>query len=54
VASLPFVGVCFSVSLWDRITPVVLGIPFNIFWMMGWIVLTSAALSVVYRMEKGR
>jgi hypothetical protein len=32
----------------------VLGIPFNIFWMMAWIVLTSAALSVIYRMEKGR
>jgi hypothetical protein len=32
----------------------VLGIPFNIFWLMAWTVLTTATLAVVYRMERGR
>jgi hypothetical protein len=45
---------CFSVPLWDRVLPTVLGIPFNMFWMMAWIVLTSAILSAIYRLERRR
>jgi hypothetical protein len=28
---IPFVKICFSVSLWDRIYPMVLGLPFQLF-----------------------
>jgi hypothetical protein len=54
LAIVPFVGMCFSVPLWDRVLPTVLGIPFNLFWMMAWIVLTSAILSAIYHLEKRR
>ena len=43
---------CFSVSFWDRVSPTVMGIPFNMIWMLAWIVLTSAAMSVAYLIEK--
>jgi len=54
VAALPFVGLCFTVSLWDRVQPMVLGLPFNLFWLMAWIVLTSVCLRIVYRIETRR
>ena len=46
---VPFIAMCFSVSLWDRIHPMVLGLPFNMFWLMLWIVLTSACIGGAYR-----
>ncbi len=51
---VPFAAMCFSVSLWDRIDPMILGIPFNRFWLMAWIVLTSVCLWGAYRLESRR
>lgn len=52
LASLPFVAMCFSVPLWDRVYPMVLGLPFNLFWLMAWIPLSSVCLMFVYRLRK--
>ena len=49
LALVPFVGICFSVPLWDRVYPLVLGLPFNLFWLIAWIPLTSLCLWGVYR-----
>jgi 4-amino-4-deoxy-L-arabinose transferase-like glycosyltransferase len=49
---IPFVGMCFTVPLWDRIHPFVAGLPFNLFWLMLWIVLTPLCLWGAYRFEK--
>jgi hypothetical protein len=54
LALIPIVALCFSVPLWDRITPRVLGLPFNIFWIVAWLGLTPAVMSIVYRIEKRR
>jgi hypothetical protein len=51
---VPFVGMCFSVPLWDRVTPRVLGLPFNMAWIVGWLLLSPALMGIVYRLEKGR
>jgi hypothetical protein len=51
---IPFLGMCFSVPLWDRVHPFVLGLPFNLFWLIAWIVLTSLCLWAAYRVESGR
>jgi hypothetical protein len=45
---------CFSVSAWDRITPMVLGLPFNLAWLVSWIVLTSVCMYGAYRIETSR
>jgi hypothetical protein len=45
---------CFSVELWDRINPVVVGLPFNIFWLLAWIVLTPLFVWGAYRVEARR
>jgi Protein of unknown function (DUF3311) len=39
---------CFSVSLWDRVNPMVLGLPFNLFWLILWLILTPVCMTVVY------
>ena len=49
---VPFCAVCFSVSLWDRIYPIVFGLPFNFFWLILWILLTPICLWLSYRLGK--
>jgi len=54
LAVIPFFAMCFSVSVWDRINPMILGLPFNFFWLLAWIVLTSFCMWAVYRLESSR
>jgi len=50
-AFIPFLAICFSVSLWDRIDPMVLGLPFNFFWLISWLLLTPLCMWGAYRCE---
>ena len=54
LAFIPFVAMCFTVPLWDRIDPMLLGLPFNLFWLIAWVVLTSVCLAIAYRLERAR
>jgi len=49
---IPFVGICFFVPFWDRIYPMVLGLPFNMFWLVLWIVISPLCLWGAYRLER--
>jgi len=51
LALVPGVAVCFSVPLWDRVYPLVFGFPFNFFWLVCWIPLTSLCLWGIYRLQ---
>ena len=51
LAAIPFVAVCFTVSLWDRLHPIILGLPFNYFWLIAWLLLTPLCLWGAYRLE---
>jgi hypothetical protein len=48
---IPFTAACFSVSLWDRVYPMVLGLPFNFFWLISWLLLTPLCMWGAYRLE---
>ena len=54
LGSIPFAEMCFSVSLWDRIDPILFGMPFNLFWLICWIALTSSCLWAAYQLETAR
>jgi Protein of unknown function (DUF3311) len=54
LALIPFVAMCFSVPLWDRVDPMLLGLPFNMAWLIAWIVLSSLCMWCVYRIESAR
>jgi hypothetical protein len=51
LAAIPFVAVCFSVAVWDRLHPIILGLPFNYFWLIAWLLLTPMCLWGAYRVE---
>jgi uncharacterized protein DUF3311 len=51
VGLIPFLAMCFSGSAWDRVYPMLFGVPFNIFWLLSWIVLTSVCIGAMYRLE---
>ena len=51
LALVPFVAMCFTVSVWDRVYPLVFGLPFNMFWLVAWIPLTSLCLWGVYHLH---
>ena len=51
---IPFAAMCFSVAFWDRIDPMLFGLPFNLFWLISWIVLSTLCMSVAYRLESAR
>ena len=48
---IPFVAICFSISLWDRVYPMLLGLPFNLFWLIAWILLTPLCMWGAYKLE---
>ena len=48
---VPFVAICFTVGLWDRIYPTVAGVPFNISWLILWTLLTPLCMWGAYRCE---
>jgi hypothetical protein len=54
LALLPFVAMCFTIPWWDRLRPLVFGLPFNLFWLLSWIVLTSVCMRTAYRVEVRR
>jgi hypothetical protein len=51
---IPFVAVCFTVGLWDRVYPMVFGLPFNFFWLISWLLLTPVCMSGAYWLETRR
>jgi Protein of unknown function (DUF3311) len=48
---IPFAATCFSVAWWDRVYPMVFGIPFNFFWLISWLFLTPLCMWGAYRLE---
>ncbi len=52
IAGIPFVAMCFSVSLWDRVEPRILGWPFNLVWLIAWTLLTPLVLYCVFLIER--
>jgi hypothetical protein len=52
IGLIPFVAMCFTVVLWDQVHPFVLGLPFNIFWIILWILITPIIMSFAYRSER--
>jgi hypothetical protein len=51
LALLPFVAMLAGPFFLNRVTPVVLGMPFLLAWLVAWIVLTAAIMAVIYRLD---
>ncbi len=52
LGAIPFLTLVFALPLVNRIKPVVLGLPFILFWILLWVALTPLVLFVAYKIEK--
>ncbi len=48
---VPFIGILGLLPFVNRIEPYVLGMPFYMFWMAMWVVLTSVILGIMYKLD---
>ena len=51
LAALPFLGILVGVTFANRVEPFVLGMPFILFWIVAWVLLTSVIMAIVYRLD---
>jgi Protein of unknown function (DUF3311) len=54
LSTIPFLGICVAVPLVNRVTPYVLGLPFLVFWVSVWTVLTSVCMALVHALDPAR
>lgn len=52
LGSIPFLTLVFALPLVNRIHPVILGLPFILFWILAWVILTPLILFLAYTLEK--
>ncbi|UCE42514.1 MAG: DUF3311 domain-containing protein [Candidatus Aminicenantes bacterium] len=52
LGAIPFVTMVFALPLVNRIEPILLGLPFLLFWLLAWVVLTPVILALAYKLEK--
>lgn len=51
LAALPFFGILVGIAFANRVEPFVFGMPFILFWIVMWVLLTSVIMAVVYRLD---
>jgi hypothetical protein len=51
LAALPFAGILVGIFFANRTEPFVLGLPFALFWVTLWVVLTAAIMALIYRLD---
>ena len=52
LGAIPFITLVFALPLVNRIRPTVLGLPFLLFWILLWVLLTPLILFLAYRAEQ--
>lgn len=52
LGALPFLTLVFALPLVNRIHPIILGLPFILFWILAWVVLTPFILFLAYQVER--
>jgi hypothetical protein len=51
LALLPFIGILGCMSFVNKVTPYVFGMPFILFWIVLWVILTSGIMAIVYKLD---
>lgn len=52
LGAIPFITLVFALPLVNRVEPIILGLPFLLFWILSWVILTPAILFAAYLLEK--
>lgn len=51
LSSIPCMALLLAPFIANQVTPKILGLPFLLFWIVIWIVLTTCIMYVVYKLE---
>jgi hypothetical protein len=51
LALLPFIGILGGAFFANRVEPFVIGLPFFMFWIVIWVILTSIVMAVIYALD---
>jgi hypothetical protein len=54
LTALPFAGILIGIFFANRTEPFVLGLPFALFWLVMWVVLTAAIMALVGAIDRRR
>ncbi len=52
LSALPFLGILGGIFFANKAEPFVLGLPFALFWVTLWVVLTALIMALVYRLDR--
>ena len=52
LGAIPFITLVFALPIVNRIKPVVFGLPFILFWILCWVILTPLILFIAYMLER--
>ncbi len=51
LGALPFLGILGGIIFADRVEPFILGLPFILFWIVVWVILTSVIMGIIYQLD---
>lgn len=51
LALIPFIGLLGGLPFANKVSPYVLGMPFILFYIVMWVVLTSGIMAVVFKLD---
>ncbi|WP_223587768.1 DUF3311 domain-containing protein [Neobacillus bataviensis] len=51
LALIPFIGLLGGVPFVNKVTPYVFGMPFVLFYIVLWVVLTSGIMAIVFKLD---
>lgn len=51
LALLPFLGILGGIPFANKTTPYVMGMPFILFWIVMWVILTSGIMAVIFKLD---
>ena len=54
LALVPVLALTVGIPFANRLEPTVLGLPFLLAWIVGWLLLTPVFMTLVYRLDRGR
>jgi hypothetical protein len=52
LALLPAIGMLGGVPFANRVEPYVFGLPFLLFWIVAWVLITSGVMGLIYALDR--
>ncbi|ALC83165.1 MULTISPECIES: DUF3311 domain-containing protein [Bacillus] len=51
LALVPLIGIIVGVVFFNQVTPFILGMPFLLFWLVMWTILSSLIMGIVFKFD---